>query len=242
MSIYLLKIGELTLKGDNRKTFERALRRNLVFMIKGTGATVETTHGRFFVRCAPDVEPRVEDALSHLYGSAGWAKVRTCDKSVDAVLAACVEEARALAARGVTTFKIEARRTDKSFPLTSYAIMYQAGEAVLNAVAGLRVDVHRPQEVITVEIREKAYIYAAAHVGPWGLPVGTAGKGLLLLSGGIDSPVAGCRMASRGMRIDALYFHAYPYTSEDARQKVITLANILSRYCLNIHLYTVGFT
>jgi thiamine biosynthesis protein ThiI len=242
MSIYLLKIGELTLKGDNRKTFERTLKRNIAFLLKGSGAVVESTHGRFFVRCPAEADLRVEDALSHLYGIAGWAKALVCEKTVEAVIAACIEEARTLAARGTKTFKIEARRTDKSFPLGSYDIMYKAGEAVLNAVAGLRVDVHHPQEVIAVEIREKAYVYAAAHAGPWGLPVGTAGKGLLLLSGGIDSPVAGCMMAARGLRIDAVYFHAYPYTSEEARQKVITLANIMSRYCMKIHLYTVSFT
>ena len=242
MTSYLLKPGELALKGENRKMFEHILKRNLMGMIRGTGAVVELTHGRFFVRCGVEAEARVEDALAHLFGIAGWAKTQTCEKTVDAILSACVEEGKALALRGTRTFKIEARRTDKSFPLDSYGIMRLAGEAVLEAVDGLRVDVHHPQALIEVEIREKAYVFGAAHDGARGLPVGSAGKGMLLLSGGIDSPVAGWLMASRGMRLEAVYFHAYPYTSDEARQKVITLSRIISRYTLGLMLHIVSFT
>jgi thiamine biosynthesis protein ThiI len=242
MTSYLLKPGELALKGGNRKTFEYILKRNLMSMIRGTGAVVELTHGRFFVRCNVDAEAHIEDALAHLFGIAGWAKARTCEKTVDALLAACVEEAKTLTLRGMQTFKIEARRTDKSFPLDSYGIMRLAGEAVLAAVDGLRVDVHHPHAIIEVEIREKAYVFGGAHEGSRGLPVGSAGKGMLLLSGGIDSPVAGWLMASRGMRLDAVYFHAYPYTSDEARQKVITLTSIISRYTLGLTLHIVSFT
>jgi thiamine biosynthesis protein ThiI len=251
---YLLKLGELTLKGENRGGFERVLRRNARSMLKGTGAQLVATDGRYFIHASERASENIEFALDHLFGITGWAKTRSCVKNVEAVCAACVEEARDLLANaaasaneggtstGVKTFKVEARRTDKRFPLESYGIMAAAGEAVLAAVPGLKVDVHKPDAVITVEIREKAYIYADSRKGLRGLPVGTAGHGLLLLSGGIDSPVAGFLMAGRGMSIDAVHFHAYPYTSQEARDKVVRLAEILSRYTPGIRLHIVGFT
>jgi thiamine biosynthesis protein ThiI len=203
---------------------------------------VETANGRFYVHAREGAEAQVEDALDHLMGISGWAKTRVCEKTVPAVCAACVEEAGAMFEKGVRTFKIEARRTDKGFPLDSYGLRCAGGDAILAAVPGMTVDVHQPQGIIEIEIREKAYIYGMGMKGRRGLPVGTAGRGLLLLSGGIDSPVAGYMMASRGMSIDAVYYHAYPYTSEEARQKVITLAKIVGRYSLGIRLYTVSFT
>jgi thiamine biosynthesis protein ThiI len=158
------------------------------------------------------------------------------------VLAACVEEGKALAEKGHKTFKIEARRTDKSFPLDSYGLQCEGGNAVLQASPGLSVDVHKPACKIRIEIREKAYVYGDNRRGLGGLPVGTAGRGLLLLSGGIDSPVAGFQMACRGMGLDAVHFHSYPYTSLEARKKVECLAETLAEYCLSLRLYVVGFT
>ncbi|MDR3341330.1 MAG: tRNA 4-thiouridine(8) synthase ThiI [Treponema sp.] len=239
---YLLKPGELSLKGENRKNFESILKRNLLTMLRLTDARVIMTTGRFFVICGEAAAEQVEDALDHLVGIAGWAKTRTCEKSVEAVLACCVEVGRAFFDQGGRTFKIEARRTDKSFPLDSYGIRSEGGRAVLESVPGLQVDVHSPGEIITVEIREQAYIYGTGRKGRRGLPVGSAGRGLLLLSGGIDSPVAGYMMASRGMGIDAVYFHAYPYTSEEARNKVVRLAELVGRYSMGIRLTTISFT
>jgi thiamine biosynthesis protein ThiI len=224
------------------------LKRNLLRMTgadenrSGRKIRLETNNGRFFVRCADEDRSVVEDALSRLMGIAGWARTQSHPKTVDAVLRACIEEGKELFERGIATFKIEARRTDKSFPLDSYMLRSEAGKAVLDAVPGLSVDVHKPGGIIQIEIREKAYIYSNARKGLGGLPVGTAGRGLLLLSGGIDSPVAGFLMASRGMGIDAIHFHAYPYTSAEARQKVIRLAEIAGRYCMGIRLYIAGFT
>jgi thiamine biosynthesis protein ThiI len=157
-------------------------------------------------------------------------------------MAACVEEGKSLFEKGIRTFKLEARRTDKSFPLDSYGIRSKGGEVILDTLPELAVDVHHPQVTIEVEIREKAFVYGLEQKGLRGLPVGTAGRGLLLLSGGIDSPVAGYMMISRGMALDAVYFHAYPYTSDEARQKVVTLAGIIGRCGLGIRLYTVHFT
>jgi thiamine biosynthesis protein ThiI len=239
---YLLKPGELTLKGGNRGEFERILKRNLEALLRGSGARVRLAKGRFFVICRKEAEKKAEYALDHLLGIAGWAKTRTCEKTVEAVLRSCVEEAQSLYNQGARTFMREARRTDKSFPLDSDGIRSEGGRAVQEAIQGLQVDVHTPQGLIEVEIREKAYIYGNSRRGQRGLPVGTAGRGLLLLSGGIDSPVAGYLMAARGMHIDAVYFHAYPYTSEEARQKVIRLAEIVGVYSLGIRLHVLGFT
>jgi thiamine biosynthesis protein ThiI len=241
-STYLLKLGELTLKGGNRGDFERVLRRNLTALLRSSSSQIRTSDGRFFVVTPEENSKRVEDALDHLFGIAGWAKTRTCAKILDEVLAACIEEARTLADKGITSFKIEARRTDKSFPLDSYGICCAAGDAVTREVPALAVDVRSPGARISVEIRERAYVYSMSRGGRRGLPVGTAGRGLLLLSGGIDSPVAGYLLAGRGMGIDAVYFHAHPYTSDEARDKVVDLAEIIGSYALGVKLYIIGFT
>ncbi|MDR2759696.1 MAG: tRNA 4-thiouridine(8) synthase ThiI [Spirochaetaceae bacterium] len=242
MITYLLKLGELTLKGGNRRIFERILRRNLEALVRGTGARVETANGRFYLHAPAGMEKQAEDALDHLLGITGWAKTRVCEKTVSAVIRSCIAEGQNLREKGIQTFKIEARRTDKRFPLDSYGIAREGGEAVLEAVPELLVDVHHPGGIIEVEIREKAYVYGFARRGRRGLPVGSAGRGLLLLSGGIDSPVAGYLLASRGMLIEAVYFHAYPYTPEEARLKVLKLAEIVGRYSQGIRLHILPFT
>ncbi|MDR2404058.1 MAG: tRNA 4-thiouridine(8) synthase ThiI [Spirochaetaceae bacterium] len=243
MVSYLIKPGELVLKGGNRAAFERILKRNLNALLGDTGARIEIARGRFYLHCPENTAlDHVEDALDHLLGIAGWARTRICEKEPRVVLETCVEIGREFRDRGLRTFKIEARRTDKSFPLDSYGIRCQGGKAILEALPELAVDVHTPRGIIEVEIRERAYVYGMEKKGLRGLPVGTAGRGMLLLSGGIDSPVAGYLMASRGMHIDGVYFHAYPYTSDEARRKVLDLARILGRYTLGMRLYTVGFT
>ncbi|MDR2952480.1 MAG: tRNA 4-thiouridine(8) synthase ThiI, partial [Treponema sp.] len=243
MSVWLLKPAELALKGDNRKSFEDALLRNLKALLPpAEGKTkITKTNGRFYVRRPDEETEAVENVLSRLPGISGWAKTSSCEKTPEAVLRACVEEGKKLLALGVTTFKIDARRTDKAFPLDSYEICRQAGDAVVRGAEGLKVNVRKPEEIITVEIREKAYIYSCAKKGLGGLPARTAGKGLLLLSGGIDSPVAGFLMAVRGMGVDAIHFHAYPYTSEESRQKVKKLAEIIGAYCMGVRLHIINF-
>jgi len=242
MIVYLIKPGELTLKGDNRKSFENILRRNLSAMLRGTDSKVTIANGRFFLRCEEGASGKAEDALDRLMGISGWARTRTTEKIPGHVIAACVEEGKSLWENGIRAFKVEARRTDKSFPVDSYQIRCLAGDAILKGVPGLRVDVHKPEAVIEVEIRDKAYVFAMAHTGRRGLPVGTAGRGLLLLSGGIDSPVAGYMMASRGMALDAVYFHAYPYTSAEAREKTVKLAETVGRFSQGIVLFIIAFT
>ena len=239
---WLIKLGELTLKGGNQKAFETVLKRNIQTMLAEYTVRVETRNGRFYLHGMEKDRAAIENALGRLLGISGWAQTRSLAKDIDAILAACVEEGKKLVAQNIGTFKIEARRTDKSFPHDSFALRCKAGETVLDAVPELKVDVHNPGAIIHIEIREKAYVYCNAHKGQGGLPVGTAGRGLLLLSGGIDSPVAGFLMASRGMGIDAVHFHAYPYTSAEAKQKVIRLAEILGGYCMGIRLYILSFT
>jgi len=242
MTNYLLKHGELTLKGGNRKNFENILRRNLTALLEGTGAVITMRNGRFTVSCPQEMEEKAEDAFQRLIGIAGWAKTRVAEKTQEAVINACVEEAKLLVEKGINSFKVESRRTDKSFPLDSYQIRCLSGDAVLRELPGLKVDVHKPGAVIEVEIREKAYIYGNSRQGRRGLPVGSAGRGLLLLSGGIDSPVAGYMMASRGLSLEAVYFHAYPYTSEKAKEKAVKLAEITGRYTMGLRLFVVDFT
>ncbi|MDR0785225.1 MAG: tRNA 4-thiouridine(8) synthase ThiI [Treponema sp.] len=240
--VYLLKLGELTLKGGNRGEFEKVLKRNLKALLKGAAAEIRVTNGRYFVDVPEECVKQAENAFSRLFGITGWASTRVCEKTVDAMLAACIAEARVLEQKDVKTFKIEARRTDKSFPLDSYGVMANAGRSVLESVPTLKVDVKTPSAVINVEIRERIYVYSNNVKGLRGLPVSVAGRGLLLLSGGIDSPVAGFLMAGRGMSIDAAHFHAYPFTSDEAQQKVAKLAEILGRYTIGVRLHIVRFT
>jgi thiamine biosynthesis protein ThiI len=250
---YLIKLGELTLKGGNRAGFEKQLRGNLVSMLRAKvpGARLRTNNGRFYITLEAlgseasltnNREAALEEVLSHLFGISGWAKTSMCEKTIAAILASCVEEARTLAAVGITTFKAVARRTDKSFPLNSYEICCAAGDAVIAAFPSLAVQIKHPQAVITVEVRDKAYVYSIAKKGLGGLPVGSAGRGLLLLSGGIDSPVAGCLMAGRGMGVDGIYFHTPPYTSQEALDKTIHLAELVGSYAMGMHLWIADFT
>jgi thiamine biosynthesis protein ThiI len=245
---FLLKLGELTLKKGNEAAFERRLRENLKMKLRsaiGKGFLIENRHGRLYIRCAEAKKAAVEAVLAHLPGISGWAEAKSCEKTPEAVYKAAVEAAKeAFQALGRdSSFKVEARRTDKSFPLESYALAAEAGSAILDACpSGLRVDLEHPDFVVSIEIREKAYIYSSQKRGLRGLPANTAGRGLLLLSGGIDSPVAGQMLLLRGMAMDALYFHSYPYTSEEAHEKVKRLAGLIAAYGNGMRLYTASFT
>ncbi|MDR1147395.1 MAG: tRNA 4-thiouridine(8) synthase ThiI [Spirochaetaceae bacterium] len=241
-TLYLLKPGELALKGGNRESFMKALIRNLAVMLRGTGASITRTDGRLYVNCPAETETACENALSRLAGITGWAKARKSEKSIEAVMSAAVDEARGAYEAKARSFKVEARRTDKSFPLNSHEICCMAGDRIVSAFPSFAVDVHSPEVTINIEIRERAYIYGREHKGLRGLPVGVSGRGMLLLSGGIDSPVAGYLAALRGMRIFAVYFHAYPYTPDEARQKVVRLAEIIGGYAMGVNLSVVSFT
>jgi len=239
---YLAKIGEINLKKGNLKDFERRLAQNFRAYFSGKVPNVQVRAGRMYIRAEEALAAPIEAALTYLIGITGWARVLTAEKTLEAMTAAAVAEARALSVAGKQTFKIEARRADKRFSLTSYDIAREIG-GTIHTEGILTVDVHHPDAVISVEVREQhAFIYGVEHTGRRGLPCGCSGRALLLLSGGIDSPVAGYRMLFRGMKVDYIYFHSHPYTSPEAQQKVETLAAILARYGLGGYLTVISFT
>lgn len=236
---YLAKLGELTLKGSNLHDFENLLVRNVKKYLNGLNAHISLRAGRLYIDCEQKDCDSVEFCLNHLLGITGWAKTTVCEKSVKGICDAVFEIAKKEALKGCKTFKIDARRSDKSFPLNSYEICCEAAGDVESV---MKVDVRNPDVVIYVEVREKVFVYVDSNSGCRGLPVGSGGKGLLLLSGGLDSPVAGYRMLRRGMKIECCYFHSYPYTSEEAKQKVVTLAQKLSDYGVSLYLNVIPFT
>ena len=236
---YLAKIGELTLKGSNLQEFENLLKHNAAKYLEGTGAKIALRAGRLYIDCEETFAEKVEFTLNHLIGITGWAKAEVCEKTIEDINRAVFEIAKKEADRGCKTFKIDARRADKSFPMNSYEICCEAAGDV---EALMKVDVHHPDTIIYVEVRERCCVYVDSNIGCRGLPVGCSGKGLLLLSGGLDSPVAGYRMLRRGMKIECCYFHSYPYTSEEAKQKVVTLAQKLAYYGITTYLNVIPFT
>lgn len=236
---YLAKLGELTLKGSNLQEFENLLTKNTKKCLAGKNVKIQLRAGRLYIECEEEDCQAVEFTLNHLLGITGWAKTVTCEKSIEAINDAVFEIAKIQAEKGAKTFKIDARRSDKKFPLNSYQICCESAGKVESI---MKVDVHKPDVVIYVEVREKVFVYVDSNVGCRGLPVGSSGKGLLLLSGGLDSPVAGYRMLRRGMKIECCYFHSYPYTSEEAKQKVVTLAQKLAYYGITTYLNIIPFT
>ncbi|MGN0740622.1 MAG: tRNA uracil 4-sulfurtransferase ThiI [Treponema sp.] len=238
---YLGKIGELTLKGSNIKSFENKLVRNVRDFLKHIPADVVLRAGRLYLEVDEEFCAQAEFCLNHLIGITGWAKTVICDKTIESITKTATELGKAAKENGAKTFKIEARRSDKSFELNSYEIMKAAASGLFDNDI-LKVDVKNPDVTIYVEVREKCFVYTDSNKGCRGLPVGTSGKGLLLLSGGLDSPVAGYRMMRRGMKIECIYFHSYPYTSDEAQKKVEDLAKILSTYGLQTTLNIISFT
>ena len=242
-NLYLIKIGEIALKGGNRNFFEKRLKKNIKLNLRDVKCTVSGSRGRFFIEAPEENAAEVEKVLSRTFGIKGYSPVSRIKKDIDLI----IEESVKLAQRNMeagegTRFKIQSRRADKSFAMNSYEISCAAADAILDRVEGTVVDVNKPDWIINIEIRETAFVYGRVEKGPGGLPVGCAGSGMLLLSGGIDSPVAGWLMAKRGLRLNAIYFHTYPYTSDEAKQKVIDLAEILSAHTCGINLYIVPFT
>lgn len=242
--LYLLKLGEVCLKGLNRSFFEKRLKNNLKLKIRPYHSRFSHEKGRMYIEfedAAPD--SFIRRVLSTTFGIAGYSPALSCAKDFDEIRSTALELLKGETfADGKGTFKVEARRSDKSFFMNSYKLECELGGVVLETYPQMKVDVHNPQKVLYCEIRDKAYLYCSPAPGPGGLPTGTAGKGLLLLSGGIDSPVAGHMMSKRGLKLDCLYFHAYPYTSDQALQKVKDLAYLLSGYLQGTNLYVVNFT
>ncbi len=243
--IILIKNGELALKGLNRSTFEDTLIRNLKIALKTCGeCSIRKAQSTIYIEPASS-EFDFEDALervSKVFGIAAFSRAGVVEKDIDKILAAAPEYLSDRM-KQIKTFKVEAKRADKHFPLKSPEICAEVGGALLSAFPHLRVDVHNPDEIVTVEIRDfAAYIRAGQIHGAGGLPVGTAGKAAILISGGIDSPVAAYLMAKRGLKLDAIHFASPPYTSPRAEQKVKTLLSKVAVYSGTIKLAIVPFT
>jgi thiamine biosynthesis protein ThiI len=240
--LYLIKPGEILLKKENQREFSRRLIQELKARLSPISVRIEEFPGRFFLFVDETKAERCEFVLSHCPGLNGFARTRLCLKNYAPILDAALAEASQRAAEGKRSFKVEVRRSDKSFPLGSYELAAKLGEEILNAEPSLRVDVHKPDFVVAIEIRERAYVYSQNIPGPRGLPTGSSAKLLLLLSGGIDSPVAGYMMALRGSPIECIHFHSYPYTSKEAQEKVEKLALALTAWCGHTRLWMLPFT
>ena len=243
--IFLCKYGEIVLKGANRKYFEDMLCREM----KKRAAV----YGNFDIYRAQStiyIEPKDElcdmDGMflsaSKVFGIVAIQRAAVCQKDMDAISRTAAEYIPQFLG-GKKSFKVEAKRSDKAFPLDSMALAREIGGVILSAYPHIKVDVHKPDVVVRVEIREfGAYISAGSFKGAGGMPVGTNGRALLLLSGGIDSPVAGYMMTKRGVKIEALHFESFPYTSERAREKVLELASILAEYAGEVRVHIVSLT
>ena len=243
---FLIKYAEIGVKGKNRYLFEDALANQIKYALKKCDGEfqVRKTQGRIYVDAMTDFD--FEDTVEHLqrvFGiSAICPVVYVEDEGFEKLCQDVIAFLDSVYPDKNKTFKVNARRARKNYPKDSMTINMDLGEAILNAFPEMHVDVHKPEIMLNVEIREKIYIYSETIPGPGGMPVGTGGKAMLLLSGGIDSPVAGYMIAKRGVKIDAVYFNAPPYTSERAKQKVIDLAKKVARYSGPINLHVVNFT
>lgn len=244
-TVLLIRYAEIHLKGLNRPYFERSLAGALARALAPLPVQVVREQGRIFVFGVPG--ERAEAAakrLSRVFGVHSLSIALAVEKDFAAISDAAARlMEQALRERGHATFKVFARRADKRFPMRSADICAELGGVLLDRFAQLKVDVHAPELRVGVEIRqERAFVYAGEIMGPGGMPVGCNGRALLLLSGGIDSPVAGYMIAKRGVAVDAIHFYSYPYTSERARDKVVELARLLAQYAGPLRLHLIPFT
>ena len=236
--LLLVRYGEIFLKGQNRPVFMRALVKRIKRAVQDLGATVYLNDSRIFVTDYSDQDEAIRKVTKVFGVHSVCPAIEMPKEDFDAVAAQAV----AMMADLKGTFKVTARRSDKRYPLDSPAINGQIGHRVLVANKNLSVDVKNPDHVMNVEIRDHAYLYVKVVPAVGGMPVGTNGRATLLLSGGIDSPVAGWMIAKRGVHINAVHFHSYPYTSDRAKEKVLDLARILSESCCGIRVHVVPFT
>lgn len=236
--LLLVRYGEIFLKGQNRPVFMRALVKRVKRAVQDLGATVYLNDSRIFVTDYSDQDEAIRKVTKVFGVHSVCPAIEMPKEDFDAVAAQAV----AMMADLKGTFKVSARRSDKRYPLDSPAINGQIGHRVLVANKNLSVDVKNPDHVMNVEIRDHAYLYVKVVPAVGGMPVGTNGRATLLLSGGIDSPVAGWMIAKRGVHINAVHFHSYPYTSDRAKEKVLDLARILSESCCGIRVHVVPFT
>ena len=243
---FLIKYAEIAIKGKNRYLFEDALVSQMNHALKKVDGTfrIRKEQGRIYIEMDGEYDyDEAVEALKCVFGIVGICPVVILeDEGFDKLAEEVIHHIDEAYPDKHFTFKVNARRARKNYPLESMEINAQLGERILNAFPETRVDVHKPEVVINVEIRNQINVYSTVIPGPGGMPVGTNGKAMLLLSGGIDSPVAGYMMAKRGLILSAVHFYSYPYTSERARDKVVDLTRLLSRYAGPIRLHLVPFT
>lgn len=243
---FLIKYAEIGVKGKNRYLFEDALVKQIKYALKKCDGsfTVRKTDGRIYVDAMSEFDfDEVVANLQKVFGISGICPVVYVeDEGFEKLGETVVKYIDDVYPDKHKTFKVAARRARKNYPLNSMEINMEMGGIILDAYPEMSVDVHHPDILLNIEIRDKVYIYSEIIPGPGGMPVGTGGKAMLLLSGGIDSPVAGWMIAKRGVKIDAVYFHAPPYTSERAKQKVVDLARKVAAYTGPIYLHIINFT
>ena len=243
--LFLLKLGEIVLKGMNRRNFERQLTSNLSRRLRPYGnLEISMVQSTIYVEPADencDLE-RAREACGTVFGIVSMCRCRACEKNLDAIYEGIINYLGDELA-GQRSFKVESKRADKHFALNSIQISQEIGGRLAEAFPQVAVDVHHPAYTVFVEVRERAaYVHGPSVPGAGGLPTGVGSKAALLLSGGIDSPVAGYMMAKRGMEIECIHFFSYPYTSLLAKEKVLELARLLCRYCGRMTVDIVGFT
>lgn len=241
--LYLIKEGEISLKGGNRNLFEKQLRHNIKNKLRPYHSDITKQKGRLYAEISDEApDELVEKALSTTSGITAFARAYMTEKNIESIVAKALEILPSSDFKNGESFRVTVKREDKTFPMNSHETSCALADAVFSLFPEMTVDLKHPEHTLTCEIRNDVYLYTSEKKGESGLPYATAGKGMLLLSGGIDSPVAGYMMAKRGMKLDAIYFHAYPYTSEMALEKVKKLASIIAPYLGGLRLFVVPFT
>ncbi|NLY86886.1 MAG: tRNA 4-thiouridine(8) synthase ThiI [Tissierellia bacterium] len=240
--ILSISYGELALKGLNRRYFEDQLISNIKRAIKDLGyEKIYKEQGKLYIEANEDDFPQMINRLKKVFGLVNISPCIRTEKNIEDIEKAAIEIMKEKTKnQAIKTFKVESKRADKTFPIKSPGLSRKIGGVILKNFSDLTVDVHKPDTILYIDIKQKAYIYTERIKGYGGLPVGTNGKALLLLSGGIDSPVAGFMMAKRGVEISAVHYHSYPFTSERSEEKVKELASILSRYTGKIKMFSVN--
>ncbi|WP_213995789.1 tRNA uracil 4-sulfurtransferase ThiI [Tepidanaerobacter syntrophicus] len=240
--LYLISFGEIALKGENRPFFERMLTQRIkqVIMPYDKNVQLKNVHGRIYCFTRAPKE-KVAEALKKVFGIVYICPAVSCENNIEDIKNTALEVIKEQDYYG-KTFKVETRRPNKSFPLKSPEVNAQVGAYILSNIEGLKVNVHDPDIRLDIEIREKTFIYSEKIPGPGGLPIGCAGKAISLLSGGIDSPVATYMIMKRGVEIEPIYFHSFPFTTDRAKEKVIDLCKVLAGYSGKIRLHVVNFT
>ncbi|WZL74535.1 tRNA 4-thiouridine(8) synthase ThiI [Clostridiaceae bacterium 35-E11] len=240
--VLIVRYGEIALKGLNKSYFENKLVAHIQSNLRDLGTLdVKKSGGLIFIDIDNYDEEEVIDRVIKVFGIVSVSPAYEFESDIDKICEAALKHTmERVEEEHLETFKVESRRGDKKFPMKSPEICRTVGGYILSHAKDLKVDVHEPELMIHVDVREKAYVYSKKIPGYGGLPLGTNGRAMLLLSGGIDSPVAGWMIAKRGVAIEAIHYHSYPFTSERAKEKVIELAKILAQYCGNIRLHSVN--